>query len=109
MIMNESTVDSMGQKYIWAKTRAEIESEYKDTIKYLKGERASVNKLKGSKHYANWRLKSDSRQLKATIDHKLQYMHGLLDVHKERILEALAEGKPVPLTVLSEYHIQPPV
>jgi len=44
-----------------------------------------------------------SGTLKADIEHKRQYTQGLLDVHKERVQEALAEGKPVPAEVLKDY------
>jgi hypothetical protein len=95
--------DSLGNKHFWAKTRADIEREGKEKVKYLRGQRAEVNKLKGSEAYATWRLRSSSRQLKADIENAQQYTKGLLDVHKERIQEALAEGKPVPPEVLADY------
>lgn len=96
-------LDSMGQKHFWAKTRKEITQEGIEGVKELRRQRADVNKLKGSEGYASWRLRSSSTTLKNDIASKQEYYKGLLEVHKDRVVEALAEGKPVPPEVIKDY------
>ncbi len=99
----ESLLDAMGQKHFWAMTRAEIARDGAERLKSLRGQRAEVNKLTGSKGYANWRIKSSSKDLKDAIENQQRSTQRLLDVHKERVQEALAAGKPVPPEVLADY------
>jgi hypothetical protein len=95
--------DSRGVKEIWAQTRKEIEQDGKDSVKNAKKERAAINKQRPTKEYAKWRIDSESRQAKRNIESISENTKGLLEVHKERVIEALEEGKPVPAEVLADY------
>lgn len=96
--------DSRGVKYLWAKTRNEIASEGKANVKNAKMSRAELSKLKGDpKNFAKWRINSMKTSANKDIVAAAQYAQGLLDVHKERVLEAIAEGKPIPAEVLADY------
>ena len=93
--------DYSGNKYHWAKTRKELEQEKKSAVSNARGARAEGNK--NPVHSVKWAQKSESGKAKKNIDSTIQYQDKLLEVHPERIQEALNEGKPVPQEVLNEY------
>ena len=95
--------NSLGQRLLWAKTRAEVEADTKAAVKAAKGERAAGNKQKATPEYAAWRLRANDVKNKAAIEYAQRYGDDLLAVHKERVQEALAEGKDVPPEVLADY------
>ncbi len=75
----------------------------KDAVKFARGDRAEVNKMKPTEGFAAWRIKSMSATGKAAIEAAGKYHDELLAVHKERVQEALDEGKDVPAEVLADY------
>jgi len=98
-----SRINSAGKREIWAKTKADLLQDKKDAIKFARGERADVNKLKSTKEFASWRIKSMSASGKEAIKSTEKYHDALMSIHKERIQEALADGKDVPAEVLADY------
>lgn len=96
-------VNAMGQRKLWAKTRAQLEQEGKDAVKAARGDRAAVNKLKGTPEFANWRLKAMSLKGKEAIAAAERLARDYLAIHKDRVQEALMEGKDVPAEVLADY------
>ena len=93
--------DYHGNKYHWAKTRKELEQEKKEAVKNAKAARAEGNK--NPIHSVKWAQKSESNTAKNNITSTNLYHNKLLEVHQERVQEALSEGKPVPQEVLADY------
>ncbi len=54
-------------------------------------------------HAVKWAQKSESNTAKNNITSTSLYHNKLLEVHQERVQEALSEGKPVPQEVLADY------
>ena len=98
-----SRINVTGNKEFWAKTRKDLLQDKKDAVKFARGDRAEVNKLKPTEGFAAWRIKSMSATGKSAIEAAGKYHDELLSVHKERVQEALDEGKDVPLEVLADY------
>jgi hypothetical protein len=98
-----SRINITGNKEFWAKTRKELLQDKKDAVKFARGDRAEVNKMKPTEGFAAWRIKSMSATGKAAIEAAGKYHDELLAVHKERVQEALDEGKDVPAEVLADY------
>lgn len=96
-------INSLGQRKLWAKTRAQLEQEGKDAVKAARGDRAAINKLKSTPEFASWRLKSMSATGKQAIADAERLARDYLAIHKERVQEALMEGKDVPAEVLADY------
>ena len=98
-----SRINITGNKEFWAKTRKDLLQDKKDAVKFARGDRAEVNKMKPTEGFAAWRIKSMSATGKAAIEAAGKYHDELLAVHKERVQEALDEGKDVPAEVLADY------
>jgi len=98
-----SRLDSTGNKHFWAKTRAEVEQDGKDAVRRAKGERTDINKLNPSREFSPQRQRNMSAVAKRDIEHTEQHHRGLLDVHRDRVAEALESGKSVPDDVLKDY------
>ena len=98
-----SRLRSIGGKHLWAQTRDEVMADTKARVKAAKGVRAEANKIKGTKEYAPWRKRADNLKNKKAVASAQEYGDAVLAVHKERVKEALAEGKDVPSEVLAEY------
>ena len=87
-----------GKKKIWEQTRKEIEEERDRRVKWYKGEKKNV--AYGTK----WADKAEKSKLsKAAEEEKRYYDKILNESHKERIIEALADGEKVPDEVLKDY------
>ena len=100
--------DYHGNKYHWAKTRKELEQEKKEAVKNAKAAKAEGNK--NPIHSVKWAQKSDSNTAKNNITSTNLHHNKLLEVHQERVQEALSEGKSVPQEVLADYpDLQTPV
>ena len=100
--------DYLGNKYHWAKTRKELEQDKKEAVKNAKAARAEGNK--NPIHSVKWAQKSESNTAKNNITSTNLYHNKLLEVHQERVQEALSEGKSVPQEVLADYPgLQKPV
>lgn len=98
-----SRVKVSGDKEFWAKTRNDLNQEKKDAVKFARGDRTEINKMKSTEGFAQWRIKSMSTSAKAVINAAIKYHDDLLAIHKERVQEALDEGKDIPPEVLSDY------
>ena len=98
-----SRINITGNKEFWAKSRKDLLQDKKDAVKFARGDRAEVNKMKPTEGFAAWRIKSMSATGKAAIEAAGKYHDELLAVHKERVQEALDEGKDVPAEVLADY------
>ena len=90
-----------GQKEFWAKTRSELEQEKKDSTRNLVKEKAQSKK--NPTYNVKWAQKSEDNSRKIAIEQNKKRYDELLAVHKERVQEALDEGKPVPKEVLADY------
>jgi SAM-dependent methyltransferase len=90
-----------GQKEFWAKTRSELEQEKKDSTRRLVKEKAQSKK--NPTYNVKWAQKSEDNSRKIAIEQNKKQYDELLAVHKERVQEALDEGKPVPKEVLADY------
>jgi len=101
-VLDKSVIrNSLGNKENWAKTRKELAQERAVVLKSGRANRATINKT--SIHSAKWANKSESLKSKNNIEADARYYDSLISVHKERVQEALAEGKPVPQEVLNDY------
>jgi len=99
----KSRVKLGGGKKLWAQTRAEIAADGKGQAKDLTARRVDVNKLVPTKEFAKWRIRVGAKAAQRDIDGAKQYTQSLLDVHKERVEEALLAGHDVPSEVLNDY------
>ena len=90
-------------RHFWAKTRKQVEADNKAAVKAARDERADFNKMKPSEGYAAWRIRANNVKNKAAVESAIKYGNDLLAVHKDRVQEALMEGKDVPAEVLADY------
>lgn len=91
----------LGGKEFWAKTRKELEQEKKDTTRNLVKQKADAKK--NPTYNVKWAQRSDDISRKNAIEQNKKRYDELLAIHKERVQEALDEGKPVPKEVLADY------
>jgi hypothetical protein len=91
----------LGGKEFWAKTRKELEQEKKDTTRSLVKQKADAKK--NPTYNVKWAQRSDDNSRKNAIEQNKKHYDELLAIHKERVQEALDEGKPVPKEVLADY------
>lgn len=104
----KSVTTETGNKYFWAKTPKELDNDAKLAVQAAKGQKSALNKLQGTKEFANWRIKSMKGNAAQDVKSAIDYYEGLKKVHKERVQEALDEGKPVPQEVLDAYKLTRP-
>jgi GNAT superfamily N-acetyltransferase/cation transport regulator ChaC len=94
-----------GNKYFWAKTPQELEEDKKTAVQAAKGQKAAVNKLQSTPEFANWRRNVMKGNAAQDVKSAIKYYDDIKAVHKERVQEALDEGKPVPQEVLDAYKL----
>jgi site-specific DNA-cytosine methylase len=100
-----SATTETGSKYFWAKTPQELDQEMKLAIGAAKGQKLALNQLQSSPEFAQWRINSMKGNAAQDVKSAVSYYDNLKAIHKERVQEALDEGKPVPQEILDIYKL----
>lgn len=99
----KARVTGFGKPKIWAMTRKEIQALADNAARAGRASVAQWRKMAPVPGLPKWAIESHRRMDKASVAHEAGYYRGLLDVHKERVEEAIAHGADVPETVMKDY------